>query len=115
MAGTVRATPELITDFAGPMVIKNAWPADVHFATHTFDDPKAAIAQARGIEESGGRAIAQEFVDGNLAAVTLVAGPDGVLSHAQQEAELIWPLRAGVRHGLTPCPSTPFCGPRSND
>lgn len=95
VARTARATPESIAAFTGPVVIKNAWPADVHFPTRTFDDRSAAVAHAAVIDARGGHAIAQEYVDGMLAAVTLVAGPDGIVSYAQQEAELIWPLRAG--------------------
>jgi hypothetical protein len=93
---TVMATPEALADLGGTVVIKPAVQHKVRPAAAMFDDVEAALAHAQRIERLGGQAIAQERLDGYLAAVGLVAGPDGITSIAQQVADLTWPQPVGV-------------------
>jgi predicted ATP-grasp superfamily ATP-dependent carboligase len=82
--------------FAGPVVVKPALQSEVGGVAKVLDEPQAALAHARALERAGGRAIVQERVEGQLLAVSLVAGPQGVVSVAQQRAEKIWPQPVGV-------------------
>ena len=90
-------------DARGPRASSTAasWSSRPRRLTHgvaaaVFEARDAALAHARRIEALGGQAIAQEQLDGRLAAVSLVAGPDGILSIAQQVAEHAWPRPVGV-------------------
>ena len=78
------------------MVVKPASQREVRLAAAAFEARDAALARARQIEMLGGRAIVQEQLDGRLAAVSLVAGPDGIVSIAQQIAVHAWPRPVGV-------------------
>jgi len=93
---TVIATPEGLEQLGRHVVVKPASQREVRLAAVAFENLDAALARARQIEMLGGRAIAQERVDGRLAAVSLVAGPDGIVSIAQQVAEHAWPRPVGV-------------------
>jgi hypothetical protein len=93
---TVIASPEGMAELGGEVVIKPAVQHPVRLAAAAFEDRGAALAYARRIEKQGGQAIAQERLDGQLAAVGLVAGPDGVVAIAQQVAEHVWPRPVGV-------------------
>ena len=93
---TVHATREQLAELAGPIIVKPATPADASFAAMAFDDGPAALARAQLIEAAGGRAIAQEQLQGSLIAVSLVVGESGIVSIAQQRAVHVWPMPAGV-------------------
>lgn len=93
---TVPATPEGLGELDGAIVVKPSSQVDARVATAVFDGRDQALDQARRIEALGGQAIAQERLVGRLDAVSLVAGPDGILSIAQQVAEHSWPRPVGV-------------------
>jgi predicted ATP-grasp superfamily ATP-dependent carboligase len=93
---TVHATPEALRSLSGPVIVKPASPVDAKFAATAFEDPSEALVQAQLIEQAGGRAIAQQQLRGSLIAVSLVAGPEGILSIAQQVAVHDWPRPVGV-------------------
>jgi hypothetical protein len=82
--------------FPGPAIVKPALQTEVAEKAEAFADPRRAIAHASSLERAGGRAIVQEQVEGRLIALTLVAGPRGIVSVAQQLAEKVWPHPAGV-------------------
>jgi len=99
---TVHATRDSLESFSGPVIVKPASPVDAKFAAGAFERPGEALEQAQLIEQSGGRAIAQEQLQGSLIAVSLVAGPQGIVSIAQQTAVHVWPRPVGVTaRGLT--------------
>ena len=93
---TVPASADRLAELDGPVVIKPASPRDVRLAAAVFTDRTAALAQADMIMARGGHPIAQEMLDGRLDAVSLVAGPGGIVSIAQQVAEQSWPRPVGV-------------------
>jgi predicted ATP-grasp superfamily ATP-dependent carboligase len=93
---TVPATAEGLDGLDGRVVVKPASPSEARMAAAAFSDRPAALAYAYRIEQRGGSPIAQEMLDGRLAAVSLVAGPDGIVSIAQQLAEHAWPRPIGV-------------------
>jgi predicted ATP-grasp superfamily ATP-dependent carboligase len=82
--------------FDGPVVVKPALQSDVGGVAKVFVEPRQALAHAHSIEHAGGRAIVQERVEGELLALSLVAGPTGVVSVSQQHAEHSWPRPVGV-------------------
>lgn len=81
---------------AGRAIIKPASHVECQMAARAVEDPAQAIAYADAIVGAGGRAIAQERLDGMLMAVSLVAGPEGIVTIAQQVAELTWPQPIGI-------------------
>ena len=93
---TVMANPKELGSLDGAVVIKPASQYETPVPAATFEDHQAALVHARRIEQLGGRAIAQERIDGQLAAMSLVAGPDGIVSIAQQVADHTWPWPVGV-------------------
>jgi predicted ATP-grasp superfamily ATP-dependent carboligase len=93
---TVHATPESLSGLSGTVIVKPASPLDAKFAAASFANASDALGQARLIERAGGRPIAQQQLEGSLIAVSLVAGPQGVVSIAQQIAVQLWPRPVGV-------------------
>ncbi|MGA2454738.1 MAG: DUF2334 domain-containing protein [Solirubrobacteraceae bacterium] len=99
---TARATREALAQLAGPIVIKPAAQVDAPFQAMAFEDPSAALGRAQLIDAAGGRAIAQEQIDGSLIALSLVADASGIVSIAQQAAVHAWPKPVGVTaRGIT--------------
>jgi len=90
------ATDELFADLGGPVIVKPASQAVCGMEARDFDDPDAGAAYAREIQAAGGEAIAQEMIRGELIAVSAVMGDDGIVTIAQQVAELVWPQPIGV-------------------
>lgn len=93
---TVLATAASLDQFEGVVVVKPASQYLVRVAAEAFKDRRKALEHVRRIEREGGQAIAQEWLEGRLDAVSLVAGPDGIVSIAQQVAEHSWPRPVGV-------------------
>lgn len=93
---TVIATAEALDQLDEAVVVKPSSPCPARLAAAAFDDREGALEYARQIESQGGHAIAQERLDGRLDAVSLVAGPDGIVSIAQQVAERMWPQPVGI-------------------
>ncbi len=93
---TVAATAEAIADLSGPIVVKPASPLGAGAPAAVWTRPADALEHAQRIERAGGRALVQEAVDGQLLAVSLVAGPEGVVTYGQQVAELTWPRPVGI-------------------
>ena len=93
---TVIATAEGLEQLDGAVVVKPSSPCASRLAAAAFDDREGALDYARRIESQGGQAIAQERLDGRLDAVSLVAGPNGIVSIAQQVAERMWPQPVGI-------------------
>ncbi|MBV8217805.1 MAG: ATP-grasp domain-containing protein [Solirubrobacterales bacterium] len=93
---TVPASADRLAELDGPVVIKSASPRDLRVGAAVFTDRTAALAHADTIMTRGGHPIAQGLLDGRLDAVSLVAGPDGIVSIAQQVAEQCWPRPVGV-------------------
>lgn len=93
---TVLATAESLDQFEGVLVVKPASQYVVRVAAAAFGDRQKALEHVRRIEREGGQAIAQEWLEGRLNAVSLVAGPDGIVSIAQEVAEHVWPRPIGV-------------------
>jgi predicted ATP-grasp superfamily ATP-dependent carboligase len=93
---TVPASADRLAELDDPVVIKSGSPCDVRLAAAVFTDRTAALAHADAIVARGGNPIAQELLDGRLDAVSLVAGPDGIVSIAQQVADQSWPQPVGV-------------------
>jgi predicted ATP-grasp superfamily ATP-dependent carboligase len=93
---TVPATAEGLDELDGAVVIKPASQTESRAAAAVFADRRVALAYAGRIEEQGGSPIAQELLDGRLDAVSLVAGPAGIVSIAQQVADHAWPRPIGV-------------------
>jgi len=93
---TVIATADGFDQLDGSVVVKPSSPCSARLSAAVFRDRGGARDYARRIENQGGRAIAQECVDGRLDAVSLVAGPDGIVSIAQQAAEHTWPQPVGI-------------------
>ncbi len=93
---TVHATRESLRSLSGPVIVKPASPAEAKFAAAAFDSASDALEHAQLIEHSGGRAIAQQQLQGSLIAVSLVAGGQGIVSIAQQVAVHDWPRPVGV-------------------
>jgi predicted ATP-grasp superfamily ATP-dependent carboligase len=93
---TVPATAEAIAELSGPIVIKPASPVDASVQAVICEDHDSALRQALVVEQSGGRAIAQEQLRGELIAVSLVAGESGIVSISQQRAVHTWPNPVGV-------------------
>jgi predicted ATP-grasp superfamily ATP-dependent carboligase len=80
----------------GPVVVKPARSAGAGAAAQRHDSAASALARARSLEAQGMGALIQEYVDGQLLALSLVVGPSGVVSIAQQVARHVWPQPAGV-------------------
>jgi predicted ATP-grasp superfamily ATP-dependent carboligase len=93
---TVAATADALAGLTGPIVIKPASPVEAGVSARSCASPADALAHAKLIEAAGGRAMAQESIKGQLVAVSLVVGPTGVLTYAQQVAQLTWPRPAGI-------------------
>lgn len=93
---TVVADADGLAALSGSVVIKPANQCAVRIGTVAFSDRRAALAHADWIEQRGCPPIAQELLQGRLHAVSLVAGPDGIVSIAQQVAEHAWPRPVGV-------------------
>jgi predicted ATP-grasp superfamily ATP-dependent carboligase len=93
---TVHATPESLSRLSGAVIVKPASPVYAKFAAASFANASEALGQARLIEQAGGRPIAQQQLEGSLIAVSLVSGPQGVVSIAQQVAVQVWPRPVGV-------------------
>ncbi len=92
----VSPTREEIAALGAPAIVKPASTAQSSLRTRSFDDPDAALSYAEEIRAGGGRAVVQESLTGALMAVSLVSGPNGIVSIAQQIAETIWPHPAGI-------------------
>jgi predicted ATP-grasp superfamily ATP-dependent carboligase len=93
---TTHATHDSLKRLSGPVVVKPASPVDAKFAARAFVDHDDALRYAQLIEQAGGRPIAQQQLQGSLIAVSLVAGPQGIASIAQQLAVHVWPRPVGV-------------------
>jgi Uncharacterized protein conserved in bacteria (DUF2334)/ATP-grasp in the biosynthetic pathway with Ter operon len=93
---TAIATAEALDQLDGAVVVKPSSPSTARLAAATFDDRRGALDYAQRIRSQGGLAIAQQRLEGRLDAVSLVAGPDGIVSIAQQVAERIWPQPVGI-------------------
>jgi predicted ATP-grasp superfamily ATP-dependent carboligase len=93
---TVLATSEGLEQLEGVVIVKPASQYVSRIAAGVFQDRAHALEHARRIERQGPTAIAQELLPGRLDAVTLVAGPAGIVSIAQQVAEHVWPQPIGV-------------------
>jgi predicted ATP-grasp superfamily ATP-dependent carboligase len=93
---TVLATAEGLDQLDASVIVKPASQYEAPVSAAAFEDRLEALNHARRIEKLGGRAIAQERLNGRLAAVSLVAGADGIVSIAQQLAEHTWPCPVGV-------------------
>jgi predicted ATP-grasp superfamily ATP-dependent carboligase len=93
---TVLATLEGLEQLEGVVVVKPASQHVARIAAEAFEDRQEALEHARRIERQGGQPIAQEWLTGRLVAVSLVAGPNGIVSIAQQVAEHSWPPTIGV-------------------
>jgi predicted ATP-grasp superfamily ATP-dependent carboligase len=93
---TGEATREGMAQMSAPFIVKPASPVDAALQAEASEDVDAALRQAQSIEDAGGRAIAQEMLDGSLVAVSLVAGESGIISICQQLAIHTWPRPVGV-------------------
>jgi predicted ATP-grasp superfamily ATP-dependent carboligase len=105
------ATPPTVSSVAdaherwgtGPVVVKESQHGtrDVqerlsHVAPQRFDDPHAAQERVREIHASGGIALVQPMLDGELMAFSCVMDEKGeMLGRVQQIAERTYPLDAG--------------------
>lgn len=99
---THAATADGLSDVRGPVVVKPVLQMNSVPAARVCRTPAEALNYAGLIEAQGGQAIAQAVIEGTLAAVSLVAGADGIVTYAQQIAELVWPQPAGITaRGLT--------------
>jgi predicted ATP-grasp superfamily ATP-dependent carboligase len=93
---TMRVRPGEIAELSGPIVIKPSSQIGQSVQAAVFESRDEALRHARRLESLGLEPIAQERLEGELIAVTLVAGPDGIVSIAQQVAELTWPQPVGI-------------------
>ena len=99
---TAAATAEELATLGGPVVVKPASQADAPISAIAFEDLSEALDHASAIRNAGGEPFAQEQLSGELMAVTLVAGPNGIVTIGQQVAEHVWPRPVGVTaRGLT--------------
>ncbi len=87
---------DALQGISGPVVIKPASPLVSGVRNAIFEDAGEAVRHVERIELAGGRAIAQEYVQGRLIAVSLVAGESGIVSICQQLATKVWPVPVGV-------------------
>ena len=93
---TVAATAEGLSEVRGAVVVKPVLQTESGAVARVCSTPAEALEYASRIEADGGQAIAQRVIDGSLAAVSLVAGADGIVTYAQQVAELTWPQPVGI-------------------
>ena len=92
----VKASRDELAALGAPAIVKPASPVECRLAARSFEDPDQALRYVEDIRARGGRAIVQELLAGVLMAVSLVAGPAGTVSIAQQVAEKTWPQPAGI-------------------
>jgi predicted ATP-grasp superfamily ATP-dependent carboligase len=92
---TVAHSRDAIAGLAG-VVVKPASPIECSLSARVFVDPDAALERAGEIAARGARAVIQERLSGTLMALSLVAGPEGIASIAQQIAEQTWPRGVGI-------------------
>ena len=87
---------DAIAQLGGPVVVKPALTSECGMRAQVCDEPDAALERVAAIEAQGARAVVQERLNGSLMAVSLVAGPDGIVSIAQQVARRTWPEPVGI-------------------
>jgi len=78
------------------VVVKPASPAHCALPARSFHDPEPALRFIDDIQAHGTQAVVQELLSGGLMAVSLVAGPQGIVSIAQQVALKTWPQPVGI-------------------
>lgn len=93
---TVSADRAGIESLDGNVVVKPASPAQCNLVARSFQDPDQALSYVEDIQARRARAIVQELLSGALIAVSLVAGPEGIVSIAQQIAQKTWPQPVGI-------------------
>lgn len=100
---TAVADADALAAVSGPTVVKGRLHAGVGPGAGARQDATiardaaSATRRAAEIEASGGEAILQEVIEGNLMALSCLAGPGGeLLAAVQQESSLTWPPRSGV-------------------
>lgn len=92
----ISADREGLEGHTGPVIVKPRSPVECGLRTRSFTEPEQALDYVEEIQTRGGRAVVQEHVLGALMAVSLVAGPQGIVSIAQQVAETTWPQPVGI-------------------
>ena len=102
---TVAASDGALAIAAEPVVVKarlhatfDSGEAPARLDTELAETRSEAGARATEIRAAGGEPLLQEFLpESRLVAFMLVADRDSrVVAHAQQEAEAVWPIGAGV-------------------
>jgi len=93
---TVNADRKGLEALHGAVIVKPASPVECGLPARSFDDSEQALNYVDDIHACRARAIVHELHVGVLMAVSLVAGPQGIVSIAQQVAETTWPQRVGI-------------------
>jgi protein-tyrosine-phosphatase len=94
---TVVATPESLTAWEGPVVIKPASHAPALFGAARYSRGEEAVGRAEEIRGAGGIPLAQEVIEGRLVALATVMDREGrLVTTSQQVAVHVWPREAGI-------------------
>jgi protein-tyrosine-phosphatase len=94
---TVVATPESLSAWEGPVVIKPASHAPALFGAARYSRGEDAVGRAEEIRSAGGIPLAQEVIEGRLVALATVMDREGrLVTTSQQVAVHVWPREAGI-------------------